>query len=229
MNRTQELIRYLSGFVTSRRLKTIDRVLETRTRYITVVLEDIYQPHNASAVLRTCDCFGIQDVHIVENRNTYRVNPDVALGASQWLTLRKYHGREYNTGDALTWLKNEGYRLVATIPHPRGVPLHQFDLSGGKVALLFGTELSGLTHEAVEMADEYLYIPTTGFTESLNISVSAAIILQFLTLQLRSGDSSWRLSAPEKEKLKLEWLRCSIKKADAIISEYRKRLNKPKK
>jgi tRNA (guanosine-2'-O-)-methyltransferase len=223
MTRNKELIHYLSAFVTQRRLKTIDRVLGTRTRYITVLLEDIYQPHNASAVLRTCDCFGIQDVHIVENRNVYRVNPDVALGSAQWLSLRKYNRSGNNTPDALAFLRKKGYRLVVTIPHARGVPLHQFDLSKGKIALLFGTELTGLSPEAVAQADEYLYIPMTGFTESLNISVSAAVILHHLTLELRNANISWKLSALEKEKLKLEWLKNSIKKAAGIMREYHRR------
>src|SRR4030042_2486900 len=168
----EKLIKYLEQFVTERRLQLINRVLSQRTRYITVVLEDIYQSHNASAVLRSCDCFGIQDVHIIENRNTYQLNPDVALGSNKWLTLYKYTREQNNTATALTKLKKTGYRIVATTPHANGCPLQEFDLHKGKTALVFGTELEGLTGNATTMADEFLTIPMAGFTESLNISVT---------------------------------------------------------
>ena len=131
-------------------------VLDRRTRYLTVVLEDIYQPQNASAVLRTCECFGIQDVHIIENRNVYTLNSDVVLGADKWLDLHRYSGKEQNTSDAIRHLRESGYRLVATAPGTESTSIEDFDLQKGKTALLFGTELTGLTDEALEQADEYL-------------------------------------------------------------------------
>ena len=112
-----KLILYLQQFVTERRLKLFDSRLENRTRYLTVVLEDIFQPHNASAVMRSCECFGIQDLHIIENRNAYRINPDVALGSYKWLTLKRYNLPGDNTTRALVLLKQEGYRIVAAMPH----------------------------------------------------------------------------------------------------------------
>src|SRR5688572_25411329 len=114
---SKELIAYLSGFVSENRKKKFEEVIRFRTRHITIALEDIYQPHNASAVLRSCDCFGIQDVHIIENRNAYTVNPDVALGSSKWLNLYKYNQQEENTLSCIRSLKDKGYRLVATTPH----------------------------------------------------------------------------------------------------------------
>jgi tRNA (guanosine-2'-O-)-methyltransferase len=217
---TARLIEYLSGFVTPERLHTFDRVLTNRTRYITVVLEDIFQPHNASAVLRSCDCFGIQDVHIIENRNTYTVNPDVALGSNKWLEIKKYNRKEYNTPEAFKNLRENGYRIVATVPHSESTNLEEFNISEGKIALVFGTELEGLTDIAVQQADEYLRIPMVGFTESFNISVSAAIILYQLTKELKNSNIQWHLSNPEKEKTKLEWLKRSVKKSDLLIEEF---------
>ncbi|MFZ4520975.1 MAG: TrmH family RNA methyltransferase [Bacteroidales bacterium] len=216
---SKELIAYLSNFVTEERFQKFSDTLRYRTRHLTIVLEDIFQSHNASAVLRTCDCFGIQDVHIIENRNKYEVNPDVALGASKWLDLLKYNKQENNTVSSINALKNKGYRVVATTPHKDGytpdtLPLDQ------KTALIFGTELAGLTPDAMELADDFIRIPMVGFTESLNISVSAAIFIQTLTTRLRNSDISWQLSEYEQNTIMINWLRQSIKKSDMIIQDF---------
>ncbi len=214
------LIEYLSGFVTENRLNQLKRVLEHRTRYLTVVLEDIYQSQNASAVLRTCDCFGVQDVHIIENRNEYKINPDVALGASKWLSLNYYKEKENNTLEALNKLKKAGYRIVATTPHTNDVNLEDFDLSKGKSALVFGTELTGVSEIVLENADEFMKIPMYGFTESFNISVSAAITLHYLVYKMKDSSIAWHLSEAETEEIMLNWLRKTIKKSDIIENRY---------
>ncbi len=216
----KELIKYLSKFSTEHRVELFDKIIDCRTNYITVVLEDIFQPHNASAVLRSCDCFGLQDVHIIENRNQYKVNPDVALGSSKWLNLNKYNNTKENTLEAISVLKNKGYRIVATTPHSNDVDLENFDLNKGKFALFFGTELTGLSEIMLKNADEFLKIPMFGFTESFNISVSAAIILHHLTYKLRNSNIDWKLTPEEKDDLKIQWLKQSIKKADAIEKEF---------
>ncbi len=214
------LIEYLSGFVTENRLKQLKRVLEHRTRYLTVVLEDIYQSQNASAVLRTCDCFGVQDVHIIENRNEYKINPDVALGASKWLTLNYYKEKENNTLTAIQKLKSEGYRIVATTPHINDTNLEDFDLEKGKTALVFGTELTGISDIVMDNADEFMKIPMYGFTESFNISVSAAISLHHLIYKLKESVIPWQLSEAETDEIMLGWLRKSIKKSNVIEKRY---------
>jgi len=201
------LIKYLEQFITTERLELFHKLLNQRTRYITVVLEDIYQSQNASAVLRTADCFGIQDVHIIENKNKYQINPDVALGASKWLNLVKYNQQKNNTLEAISHLRQKGYRIVATTPHTQDVSLEDFDLTQGKTALFFGTELKGLSNEMIDHADEFLKIPMFGFTESFNISVSAAIILHHLTTSLRKSEINWQLSDHEKEEILLTWLK----------------------
>jgi tRNA (guanosine-2'-O-)-methyltransferase len=214
------LIKYLSEVITENRLTQLGRVLEHRTRYLTVVLEDIYQSQNASAVLRTCDCFGVQDVHIIENRNEYKINPDVALGASKWLSLNYYNKKENNTFDAIQQLKEQGYRIVATTPHTNDVDLEDFDLSAGKTALIFGTELTGVSDVVMENADEFMKIPMYGFTESFNISVSAAISLHHLIYKLKNSDIAWQLLQDEADEILLSWLRKSIKKSDIIEKRY---------
>jgi tRNA (guanosine-2'-O-)-methyltransferase len=222
---TQELIAHLSGYVTENRLSLFRRVLAERTRYISVLLEDIYQSQNASAVLRTCDCNGIQDVHIVEDRNEYTINRDVALGADQWLTLHYYNKGGSNIEMAIRDLKERNYRIVATSPHKDGVSPESIDLDKGKAVLLFGTELNGLTDKALELADEFIQIPMAGFTESYNISVSAAIILYTLRKRLEASSLQWKLEKDEEDELLLNWLRTSIKMSEQIENKFLKDYN----
>ena len=217
---TKKLIQYLSTFVTEERFSLFNQIIKERTRYMTVVLEDIFQPHNASAVLRSCDCFGVQDVHIIENENEYSVNPDVALGSSKWLDLYKYNETENNTLSTIKKLKDDGYRIIATTPHTDDVNLENFDINKGKFALMFGSEQPGLSDIAMQNADEFLKIPMYGFTESFNISVSAAISLHHLSLKLRQSDIEFKLSETEQNEIILEWLKRSIKDSGTIIKKY---------
>ncbi|MCK5201739.1 MAG: RNA methyltransferase [Spirochaetales bacterium] len=219
----KELIQYFKTFITDNRLGKMDKVLSMRTRYLTVVLENIYQPHNASAVLRSCDGFGVQDVHIIENSNSYRINPGVSLGSSQWLTLHKYNTEKENSITAIKRLKANGYRIVATTPHKKDQNLEVFDLSKGKIALFFGTEMHGLSDIVLENADEFMKIPMYGFVESFNISVSCAISLHNLSHRLRESDIDWKIDAFEKEKILLEWMRNSVKNAASLEEEYYRR------
>lgn len=218
----KDLINYLSRFVTDNRYELFKRNLEQRTRYITVALENLYQSHNASAVLRSCDCFGIQDVHVIENSNTFEVSEEVAMGSTKWLTISKYNGNtnEENTLSAIRRMREMGYRIVATTPHTNDVNLEQFDLSKGKIALFFGSELPGLTKTVLDNADEYMKIPMYGFTESFNISVSCAISLHHLSHQMRGSELDWHLSEEEKEDLMLDWLRNTIKSVELIEKDY---------
>lgn len=219
----EELLEYLQNFVTGRRIELFDRILDMRTKFITLALEDIYQSNNASAVLRTCDCFGIQDVHVIENRNEYLLNTEVSLGAEKWLDIYKYSSEEHNSLSALKNLKEQGYRIVATTPHRDDVLLRDFDIEKGKVAVFFGTELSGLSDSILQNADEFLKIPIYGFSESYNISVSAALILQVLVHKLHNSEINWKISTEEKNRIKLEWLRKTIKKADLIEKKFLER------
>ncbi len=218
----KELIEHLASYLTPNRQALFNSVLQQRTRYLTVVLEDIFQPQNASAVLRTCDCFGIQDVHIIENRNDFEVDREVAMGASKWLSLKKYNQLEQNSLEAIRQLKTDGYRIVATSPHINDQELHNFDMSKGKAALVFGSELPGISEIIKDEADEFLKIPMYGFTESFNISVSAAIILHHLTLKMKQDAAiEWNLSQEEQQEIKLEWIRRSIKRSELIEQRFR--------
>ncbi len=219
MNQTK-LIQYLSNHVTEQRLAQFKKVLSNRTRYITVALEDIYQSQNASAVLRTMDCFGVQDVHVIENYNQYQINPDVTLGSSKWITINRYNQKEHNTETAIKRLKEKNYRIVATTPHINQTKLENFDIYKGKVAIVLGAEKRGISEAVMNNADEFLKIPMYGFTESYNISVSAAISLYHISTQLKNSNIHWQLTKEEKDELLLEWLKKSIKKSDLIVNDF---------
>lgn len=214
-----KLLAYLMTFITDERKNKFDDILKWRTRHITVVIEDIYQPHNASAVLRTCDLTGVQDVHIIENRNEYVINNEVAMGSSKWLNIIKYNQEKNNTKSALNDLKKKGYKIIATTPHKRSYDLNSLPLDD-KIALVFGTELTGLSDIAIENSDEYLQIPMYGFTESFNISVSAALCLYTLSQRLRNSDIQWKLNENEITDILLDWARNSIKKPELLEKEF---------
>lgn len=216
----KRLISFLSELVTAERYNNFQQVINNRTNYITVVLEDLFQSHNASAVLRSCECFGVQNVHFIENKFQFVENPDVAVGSSQWITTNRYNRTENNTLEAINKLKKDGYRIVATTPHKDDVSLDKLDLERGKIALIFGTELNGLSDLALENSDEYMKINMFGFTESFNISVSVALCLYELTLRLRKTNIDWQLSESEKDMIMVDWLKKSIKDSENIIKYY---------
>ncbi|MDR2126233.1 MAG: RNA methyltransferase [Prevotellaceae bacterium] len=213
------LNRYLEQFVHDKRVELLRQKLLQRTRYLCICLEDIYQSQNASAVLRTCEAFGIQDVHIVEDKNKYQINPMVVKGSVKWLSLYKYNSPQPSY-DAVQYLKNHGYRIVATSPYGDNVALEDFDITKGKTAVFFGTEYSGISDTVRKNADEFITVPMFGFVESFNISVSAAIILHQLIMQLRKSTVAWQLSEDEQNTIMLQWLRSTIRSADKIIELY---------
>lgn len=211
-----KLIKYLRGFATESRWQKITEVVEQRTRHISVVVEDIYQSHNASAVLRSCDGFGIQDVHIIENKNRFDASSQVTIGADQWLSLHRYNEPNIdNTEYCFKKLKDLGYKVIATTPHKTDFDLNDLPITE-KTALVFGTELDGISDRAKELADGFVKIPMAGFSESFNISVSAAVCLYNLTRRLRGADIDWQLSSEEKEELKYLWLKQSIKAGEQL-------------
>ncbi len=215
----KQLLDFLFQFITDDRKSRFLEVIDLRTRYLTVVLEDIFQPHNASAVLRSCDCFGIQNVHIIENKYKYNVNPDVALGSPKWLDLYRYNKTDFNTVECLKQLKKDGYRIVATTPHKNDCLIEDLPIDS-KTALVFGTELNGLTDAAIEMSDAFVKLPMFGFTESYNISVSAALSLYELTKRLRNFVKGWELNEKEKTTILINWCLNSINKSDMLLRKF---------
>ena len=206
----EDLLKYLEGLVTEERKETFKEVLDKRTKHFTVVLENVFQPHNASAVIRSCDIFGIQDVYTIENTNTNKVSRKIAKGSQKWLDLHRFKSELNNTKDCLTTLKEKGYQIIATTPHNNSCVLSDFDITQ-KSAFVFGVEGEGISDEIIENADGFLKIPMVGFTESLNISVAAAIILQDVTNRLRNSEIDWTLTKIEKKQIYTSWIEKSIK------------------
>lgn len=210
------LLEYLEGFLTPGRRHKFLEILSRRTRYITVALEDVYQMHNASAVIRSCDVFGIQDAHLIEGRFGNRLDKNIAMGAQKWVDIHRY---DSNLA-CLSSLRNKGYRIVATTPSIDSQPLQSFNLDC-PTALFFGTEKEGLSTDILGQADQAIRIPMFGFTESLNISVAAAIILQVLSTRLRETGISWQLTEMEILDKRFDWTCKTIKSVEDIIDRYR--------
>jgi tRNA (guanosine-2'-O-)-methyltransferase len=197
----EKLYLQAASLISDNKRQLFDRLAPLRTRHIAVALEDVYQSHNAAAVLRSCDCFGVQDVHVVEANNPFNPAGDVAVGSSKWVDYYSYP----DTPSAYARLRSLGYRIVATTPHNDDTLINDLDISSPTV-LVFGTELTGLTQEAIDGADAYVKIPMYGFTESFNISVCAALSLFYLTERMRANPSiHWQLSPLEQITLKLYW------------------------
>lgn len=212
----KELIEYLETFLTPRRQDLFKQVLDERTRFLTVAIEDVGHLHNTSAVMRSCDAFGVQDVHVIEELKGKRIDREIAMGAQKWTSVKRYD----STKNALAKLKSEGYQIVATTPHHTAHKLEDFKLDK-PTALFFGSEKDGLTETVIEAADEYIYIPTFGFTQSLNISVCAAILLQELTQRLRNSSLDWKLKSADIEEIKTLWLKRNLKDYDALVAQFK--------
>lgn len=213
----QQLFDHLQGYLTDRRKALFKEILSKRTRHFTVVTEDVYQLHNTSAVMRTCDVFGIQDLYVVEEKLGKRIDKEIAMGAQKWVTLQ----RKNNIKECMVDLRQQGYQLIATTPHDNSTYLHEFDVNK-KAAFFFGKESEGLSDTVLDAADGFLKIPMHGFTESLNISVSAAIILQHVVTRLKQSAIDWQLSEEEKFDIEMEWMKRTIKSQREIVDRFQK-------
>lgn len=210
-----ELLQYLLQYVTPRRRGLFQSIASNRTNHFCVAIEDVGHLHNTSAVIRSCDAFGIQNVHVVEDRYGRRIDREIAMGAQKWTSLHRHN----DTLESINHLKKDGYRIVATTPHKKAHRLMDFQIDN-PAALFFGSEAKGLSDEVLENADDFIYIPIYGFTESLNISVSAAIIIQELISRLHLSDIPWKLTEIEQEEVQLQWLKKHLKEADKLITQF---------
>ncbi|WP_338408731.1 RNA methyltransferase [uncultured Flavobacterium sp.] len=210
-----DYLNFLENILTENRKKKFLKVLQNRTKHFTIVVEDIFQMHNASAVMRSCEIFGIQELNVIEQRYGKSIDKEIAMGAQKWVDISAFD----SVSSCLKTLKNKGYQIIATTPHENDCLLDDFDISKPS-ALFFGTERDGLSEEILKNADGFLKIPMVGFTESLNISVSAAIIIQNLMNRLRNSDIDWHLSEEEILEKRLAWTRNSIKDIKRIEERY---------
>ena len=211
--------------ITPNKITLFDRIAAERTRYVTIALENIYQEHNASAVLRTCDCFGIQDLNVIEKDNQYQIQRDIALGSGRWVDIHNFNEEIDPTKRCINDLKNRGYQIVATTPHTDAYDVHNLPIDK-PLAFFFGTERQGLSKEMMSEADLHVRIPMYGFTESFNISVSVAILLQTIRQRLELSDVSWKLTETEQIDLKIQWCEKILNGGEALSKEFRARYQK---
>ena len=212
----QKLLEHLQGLLTDRRIDLFEIVLNQRTDHFTVVAQDVYQLHNTSAVVRSCDVFGIQNLHIIEENLPRRIDKEIAMGAQKWVDVHRYN----TSRECLHELRQQGYQIVATTPHNDSTMLADFDITKPS-AIFFGTEQNGLSEEILREADTSIKIPMYGFTESLNISVSAAIILQSLREKLDASNVNWQFSEDRMQEVRLAWTKKTIKNSEEIIERFR--------
>jgi tRNA (guanosine-2'-O-)-methyltransferase len=208
-------LHFLENILTDNRKNKFLKVLENRTKHFTVVVEDVFQMHNASAVMRSCEVFGIQELNVIEQRYGKSIDKEIAMGAQKWVDINTFD----SVSSCVETIKKKGYQIIATTPHENDCLLEDFDISKPS-ALFFGTERDGLSDEIMQKADGFLKIPMVGFTESLNISVSAAIIIQNLTNRLQKSNMDWQLSEEEILDKRLAWARNSIKDIKRIEERY---------
>ena len=203
----------LAEFITPQRYRTLMAALAMRTRYMTLLTENLFHPHNASALMRHCDAFGVQEFHTVETRCKFQPNASIVRGTDKWIDVRRHP----STAEALAALRAEGYRLVATTPHRESCTPVTFDVTRGPFALIFGTEHAGISQEAMAAADEYLRIPMCGLVESLNVSASAAILIYMLSERVRQQVEGWQLPPLEAAAARLRWMVAAVRGAQEIL------------
>ena len=208
-------LNFLENIVTENRKEGFNRVLSQRTKHITIAVEDLYQLHNTSAVMRSCEVFGVQELHVIEQKFGKSIDKEIALGAEKWVDIKRYN----SPAQCMQSLRDQGYQIVATSPHYTANYLEDFDVTK-KSAIFFGTEKLGLSEEILSQADAHIKIPMVGFTESLNISVSAAIIIQYLSNKIRNSEVNWKLSEAEILEKKIDWCRKTIKDIENVTNRY---------
>ena len=216
-----DLVQYLKEFLVDERRKLFEEKIEQRTKHITVVLENIFQGRNISASIRSADCFGVQDVHVIENDNYFNDDSEVSMGADKWIKTTRYNQENHNSAAAIKKLKEEGYQVIAATPHNTDCDLYDIEITDQKIALIFGAEVRGCSEETLKLADKRMKIPMYGFTESFNISVSVSLCLQHLTYKMRNSAVNWRMTQEQKNETLLQWLRNSIKSSAQIEEKFK--------
>ena len=209
----RERLDYLTKFITDERREVLQRTVDSRTHYMRILTENMFHPQNASAIMRHCEAFGIQQIHTVEDRCKFDPSVNIVRGTQKWVDVEHHD----TTAEALATLKADGYRIVATTPHRCSATPETFDVTKGKFALVFGTEHAGISDEVIAAADDFLMIPMCGMVESLNVSASAAILIYMLSERIRQTVDGWQLTEEQKLKLLTRWTMSSVRDYERIL------------
>jgi tRNA (guanosine-2'-O-)-methyltransferase len=208
------IIEVLAGHLRPERLERIRGVVASRSRAVVLVLEEVANEHNASAVLRTAEAFGFFEVHTVEATSAITLSKRITMGAHKWLDLRRH--ADHST--AYAELKRRGYEIWASDIHGRSRDVHEIPIEGDrKVALVFGNEHAGLSQVAAEAADGRFKIPMTGFVESFNVSVAVALSTYDLWLRRRALGLASGLSPHEQQAILAAFLARSVAASRAVL------------
>ncbi len=199
----EEKVQFLEQFITEERKDKINRVLSHRIKQFSIILENIYDPHNISAVLRSADGLGFHKIFVVEKEKYLKFSSAVSTGAEKWLDTKIFH----NIVEVAGKLKKEGYKIAAGVLDEKTVDFFSVNWIEGKWAFLLGNEHEGLTQEAVSIADVHFKIPIYGFIQSYNISVTAAMIMFHLRFLLNEKNINGDLTEEEKLIYKYQWLK----------------------
>lgn len=213
LDEVRERNEYLSSFLLESRIDTLNRALDMRTEYLTVMTENMFHAQNASAIVRHCEAFGVQNIHTVEDLCPFLPTLNIALGTDKWIDVK----RHATTADAIKDLRKEGYRIIATTPHHKSCTPETFDVKKGKFVLVFGTEKTGVSEEIMAEADEFLQIPMCGMVDSLNVSASAAILIYMLSQRMRIECDNWHLSDEKRARTLYDWYRYAVRDSEALL------------
>jgi tRNA (guanosine-2'-O-)-methyltransferase len=211
--------------ITPNKVGLFEKIAPQRSRHLLVGLENIQQDHNASAIMRTMDCLGFQELHLIEKNNNYQFQRDIALGAARWLDVMQHQQEPEPVLDSIAHLRQKGYRIVATSPHIKASTPQNIDLTQ-PIALYFGAEKHGISEELSANADAFLHIPMHGFTESFNLSVSAALVLSAMRTRLEASSMNWLLSPEAQTELKISWCERILNGGPELAQKFREEFKK---
>ena len=209
----------LQAYLLPERLERLKEVLANRVVSVTLVLENLHKDLNISAILRTCEFFGIQDIHVVPQPGEGKIFRTLTQGCHKWLTVHRHE----DVSTCLNVLKEKGFRVLAGAFGKNALPLDQTDFSG-RVALVFSNELEGANPEVLGQVDGFFVIPMSGFSQSLNVSVAAGIAIHHvLRYKMEKGEALERIPSDETGRILEEWVKKSVKQADAVLKELKSR------
>ena len=215
MKTNQEIYDYLQQFLTDERLSKIEHFSKESSDFVLPVMEDVYQFRNAAAIVRSVEACGFHHVVALEEENVFNPNLKVTKGAETWVQVEKMP----NNLDSLKEIKSRGYRILAVSPEKNATMLPDYEVKE-PIALVFGTELEGVSDEILDFADETLAIPMFGFTKSFNVSVAAAICMYELKQKLIKSGIEYKLSDEKLLELKIRWAKNSIKSSEQILERF---------
>lgn len=216
-----DLQAYVESFMMPARMESLKKTLENRTRRITLVAESLLDEHNIHALIRSSECFGLQDFHNIPYKNVnLKKNRSVNRGAFQWSHIYDYSEFENSTLACIAQLRTMNYKVYAASSSqsysytPQTIPLDE------PIAILLGNEKRGVTEEALSLCDGTIHIPMYGFTESFNVSVAGSLLLSPVVERLRQSVIDWSISDEEKRDLYFEWIWNSIKYPNVLYKEW---------